>query len=75
MRSFLNITRQPYEEPYHVNLLLSVGNRFMQTQFEVYANASDLNDATESLVGFPRETIKVRWYYANLAGYYRFKYN
>lgn len=54
MRSFLNITRQPYEEPYHVNLLLSAGNRSTQTQFEVYANTSDLNDAAESLVGFPR---------------------
>jgi hypothetical protein len=54
MRSFLNITRQPYEEPYHVNLLVSAGNRSTQAQFEIYANASDLNDAAESLIGFPK---------------------
>jgi len=54
MRSFLNITRRPYEEPYHVNLLVSAGNRSTQAQFELYANASDLSVAAESLIGFPR---------------------
>jgi hypothetical protein len=32
---------------------VSAGNRSTQTQFEIYANASDLNDAAESLIGFP----------------------
>jgi len=32
MRSFLNITRHPYEEPYHVNLLVSAGNRSTQAE-------------------------------------------
>ena len=54
MLSFLNFTRQPYEEPHHVNLLVSAGNRSTQTQFEIYANASDLNDVAESLIGFPK---------------------
>jgi len=54
MRSFLNITRQPYEEPYHVTLLVSAGNVSTQTQFEIYANASDLNNAAASLIGFPK---------------------
>ncbi len=53
MRSFLNITRQPYEEPYHVNLLVSAGNQSTQTEFQIYANAADLNDAAVSLIGFP----------------------
>lgn len=57
MQSFLNITRQPYEEPHHVNLLVSAGNRFTQTHFEIYANASDLNAAAESLIGFPKADI------------------
>jgi hypothetical protein len=54
MRSFLNITRQLYEEQYHVNLLVFAGNRSTQAQFEIYANASDLNDAAVSLTGFPK---------------------
>ena len=54
MRPFLNITRQPYEEPYHVNLLVSAGNQTTHAQFEIYANASDLNVAAESLIGFPK---------------------
>ena len=54
MRSFLSITRQPYEEPYHVNLLVSAGNLSTQAQFEIYANASDLNNAASSLIGFPK---------------------
>lgn len=53
-RSFLNITRQPYEEPYHVNLLVAAGNLSTQAQFEIYANASDLNVAALSLTGFPK---------------------
>lgn len=54
MQSFLNITRQPYEEQYHLNLLVSGGNRSTPTQFELYTTASDLNDVAGSLVGFPK---------------------
>jgi len=54
MRSFLNITRHPYEEPYHVNLLVSAGNRSTQAEIEIYANASDLKDVASSLLGFPK---------------------
>jgi len=54
MQPFLSITRQPYEEPYHVNLLVSAGNQSTQAEFEIYANASDLNDAAVSLIGFPK---------------------
>ena len=46
--------RQPYEEWYHVNLLVSNGNQSTRTEFEIYANASDLNRASVSLIGFPR---------------------
>lgn len=54
MPSFLNITRQPYEEPYHLHLLVFAGNSTTLTRFEIYTTASDLNDVAESLVGFPR---------------------
>jgi len=54
MQSFLNITRHPYEEPHHVNLVVSAGNASTQAEFEIYANASDLTDAAQSFTGFPR---------------------
>lgn len=54
MHSFLNITRHPYEEPYHVNLVVSAGNASTQAEFEIYANASDLKNAAVALNGFPR---------------------
>ena len=54
MRSFLNITRHPYEEPHHVNLIVSAGNASTQAEFEIYANASDLNAAASALAGFPK---------------------
>ena len=54
MTSFLNITRHPYEEPHHVNLVVSAGNGSIQCELEIYANASDLNDAAVALIGFPK---------------------
>lgn len=54
MPSFLNITRQPYEEPYHLHLLVFAGNPTTLTRFEIYTTSSDLNDAAESLIGFPK---------------------
>ncbi len=54
MQSFLNITRHPYEEPWHVNLVVSAGNESIQGEWEIYANASDLKDAAISLTGFPK---------------------
>ncbi len=53
MNSFLNITRHPYEEPHHVNLVVSAGNASTQAEVEIYANASDLKDAAVALTGFP----------------------
>jgi hypothetical protein len=54
MHSFLNITRHPYEEPCHVNLVVSAGNASTQADFEIYANASDLKEAAHALAGFPK---------------------
>ncbi|MBT4867334.1 MAG: hypothetical protein HON53_19705 [Planctomycetaceae bacterium] len=54
MTSFLNITRIPYEEPHHVRLVVSAGNGSVQGEFEIYANAADLNDAAGALTGFPK---------------------
>jgi len=54
MQSFLKITRHPYEEPYHIHLVVSAGNESTQSVFEIYANASDLKNAATALNGFPR---------------------
>ena len=54
MQSFLNITRHPYEEPHHVNLVVSAGNASTQATMDVYANATDLKDAAISITGFPK---------------------
>lgn len=54
MPSFLTIIRQPYEEPCHVNLIVSAGNQSTRAEFEIYANAADLNDAAVALMGFPK---------------------
>jgi hypothetical protein len=54
MASFLRIIRQPYEEPHHVNLIVSAGNGSAQGEIEIYANASDLSDAAAALAGFPK---------------------
>jgi hypothetical protein len=52
--SFIRITRQPYEEPYHVNLLVAACNGRMRGALEIYANASDLCTVADELAGFPR---------------------
>ena len=54
MTSFLKIVRHPYEEPHHVNLVVSAGNGTTQGALEIYAKASDLNDAAAAISGFPK---------------------
>ena len=53
MRPFIRITRHPYEEPYHVNLVVSAGNGILQGEIEIYANAEDLIAVANALSGFP----------------------
>jgi hypothetical protein len=42
LRPFLRITRFPYEEPYHLNLLVAASNGRLRGEIEIYANADDL---------------------------------
>lgn len=55
LRPFLRIVRQPYEEPDHLNLLVSASNGRQRGELEIYANAEDLETAARRLTGFPAD--------------------
>ena len=62
MKPFIRITRNPYEEPYHVNLVVAASNGRQQGELEIYANAEDLAVFARELRGFPRQQGHVaRW--------------
>ncbi len=54
LRPFLRVVRNPYEEPYHVNVNLIVSAR-QRGELEIYANAEDLETAARRLTGFPSD--------------------
>jgi hypothetical protein len=54
MKTFLRITRFPYEEPYHLQLLFTAANGRQQGELEIYCNAKDLAAFARSLQGFPK---------------------
>ena len=55
MRPFIRITRHPYEEPHHVNLVVAASNGRQQGELEIYANAEDLVVFAHKLRGFPKQ--------------------
>src|SRR5206468_6542901 len=62
VKPFIRITRHPYEEPYHVNLVVAASNGRQQGELEIYANAEDLAVFARELRGFPRQQGHVaRW--------------
>jgi len=52
MKSFIQITRHLYEEPYHLNLVIVASNGLAMGSLEFYSNASDLKDIGEALKKF-----------------------
>jgi hypothetical protein len=54
VRQFIRITRTPYEEPYHVHLLIEASNGKQQAQLEFYENADALSKLAKNLDAFPR---------------------
>jgi hypothetical protein len=62
MKSWIKITRQPYEEPYHLNLVMTASNGLQRGQLEYYCNANDLNKIAEELEVFPRHATHVYLY-------------
>src|SRR6058998_2096718 len=55
MKPFIRITRNPYEEPYHVNLVVAASNGRQQGELEIYANSEDLASFARELRGFPNQ--------------------
>ena len=53
MKTLINLTRFPYEEPYHIQLLLEAGNGMQHASIEYYTNAHDLPELGAALVQFP----------------------
>lgn len=54
MTYFLRITRTPYEEPFHLQLLLEVSNGRQSSSLEIYLNADALTEMASALEVFPR---------------------
>ena len=50
---FIIIHRHPYEEPYHLNLVISASNGVMSGTLEYYCNAEDLDEVGGKLAVFP----------------------
>ncbi len=54
MQPYIRITRHPYEEPHHINLVLEASNGKQKWELEVYENAESLRTLAENLEAFPR---------------------
>jgi len=54
MEQYIKIQRIPYEEPYHLNLVVEASNGVTHGKLEYYCNASDLHDIGKRLKNFPK---------------------
>ncbi len=54
MKPFIRIKRYPYEEPYHLNLVVAASNGRQRGELEVYANSEDLGTLAADLRKVPR---------------------
>lgn len=61
LSTFIKITRHPYEEPYHVNLVIQGCNGEHAGTLEIYDNAQQLKAIGEALQGFPFEPRTFKW--------------
>jgi len=62
MTSSLTITRHPYEEPYHVNLIVCAATDGVVAEQEIYTNATDLQEFAQAMIGFPKQANDVfKW--------------
>ena len=52
-QKFIRIERIPYEEPHHLNLIVSVSNGTQTGQVEIYLCPDDLSVLAENIKGFP----------------------
>ena len=59
MTPSIKIIRYPYEEPYHLNLVMDATNGRLRGRLEFYCNASDLLELAKELEVFPRHASAV----------------
>ncbi|WP_298537986.1 hypothetical protein [uncultured Algibacter sp.] len=53
MEKSIKIIRNPYEEPYHINLIFKASNGENSGQLEIYDNADQLKKLADILEDFP----------------------
>ncbi|WP_159967199.1 hypothetical protein [Pseudomonas sp. 9Ag] len=56
MKPHLRIVRHPYEEPDHLNLVVSASNGNLSARFEYYENARAMHEWASVLEQFPRHS-------------------
>lgn len=62
MTPFIHIQRNPYEEPHHLNLVMTASNGGVQGRLEFYLNADALLEWAEGVESFPLHARSVlRW--------------
>lgn len=54
MKSYIQITRHLYEEPYHLNLVIIASNGLMTGSLEFYTNPNKMDEFGQALKVFPR---------------------
>jgi len=52
LKKFIKIIRYPYEEPYHINLIIEASNGECTGQLEIYENPSRLKELANVLEDF-----------------------
>lgn len=62
MKTFIKVSRFPYEEPHLLNLVIEASNGRSMGQIEIYANTADLIDIASRLEVFPRHPSDVFLY-------------
>jgi len=53
MKPYIQITRYPYEEPHHLNLVMSASNGHVAGRLELYLNADALLEWADGMENFP----------------------
>jgi hypothetical protein len=58
LEKLIKIIRNPYEEPYHINLIFKASNGESTGQLEIYDNADSLKELADVLEDFPFKKTK-----------------
>ena len=61
MSQFIEVVRRPYEEPYHVNLVVTASNGPQSGALEIYSNATDLGEFATALRGIGSRASEALW--------------